>query len=141
MDTIKSNNLGKGYALCRWFSIFNSMKYKAEEDRLNRNIELYTRYIVVKEELSIVKNVQRCASNVHPGYSDTDDDRRAYKDKELIVEIVSEKVKQLSTLQTELFKLLTYEYLNNDLQFNTLDIGPRVRSGILGHLENSFRGF
>ena len=115
----------------RWFSLFNSMKYKAEEDRLNRKIELYTRYIVVKEELSIAKNVQRCALNVHPGYSD----------RQLIVEIASEKVKEISTLQTELFKQLTYEYLNDDLQFNTLDISPLVRSYILGHLENSFRGF
>ena len=134
MDTIKSNNLGKGYALCRWFSIFNSMKYKAEEDRLNRNIELYTRYIVVKEELSIAKQMENYFQCMHVQCNDSKDfarlKERVHKDKKLLIEIAREKVKEISTLQTELFKQLRYEYLNDDLQINTLDIDPLVRNSI-----------
>tara|TARA_B100000965_G_scaffold398455_1_gene416607 strand:- start:43 stop:459 length:417 start_codon:yes stop_codon:yes gene_type:complete len=137
MDTIKSNNLGKGYAQSRWFSFFNSTKYKDEEDRLNRKIELYTRYIVVKEELSIAKQMEGYFRCMYVECSDTEVSRREHKDKKLIIEIASEKVKELSTLETELSKQMIYEYLNGDLQFNTLDISPLVRNRILGQLRLS----
>ena len=137
MDTIKSNNLGKGYAQSRWFSFFNSTKYKDEEDRLNRKIELYTRYTTVKEELSIAKQMENYFRYMYVECSDTEVSRREHKDKKLIIEIASEKVKELSKLETELSKQMIYEYLNDDLQFNTLDISPLVRNRILGQLRLS----
>tara|TARA_B100000575_G_scaffold288831_1_gene289539 strand:+ start:68 stop:466 length:399 start_codon:yes stop_codon:yes gene_type:complete len=121
----------------RWLSLFNSMKYKAEEDRLNRKIELYTRYTTVKEELSIAKQMENYFRYMYVECSDTEVSRREHKDKKLIIEIASEKVKELSKLETELSKQMIYEYLNDDLQFNTLDISPLVRNRILGQLRLS----
>ena len=126
---IKLINLGKGYARFRWVSLFNSMKYKDEENTLNRKFDLYKRYIFLTSELSIAKHVVVVAGGVNFGYRNNDE-----LGKEQFFKNANEKFKEIRTLQKELFKQLTTEYLNDELQFNTLDISPQMMSGILERL-------
>lgn len=112
----------------RWLSIFNSLKHKDEEDKLNYRMELNMRYTLANTDLNIAKEVAYVARCGNCGTGPE------LKEDNLFAKIAEDKIPELKIAVRNLYRELRVAYLNDHIDWNNISIRPENRIRILKHM-------
>ena len=118
----------------RWLSVFNSVRYKDEEDKLNHKIDLNMRYMVANTDLNIAKEVANEAAgitvsrnNYYVAVPNKEQDR-------LFAKTAKDKIPELEIAVRNLYRELRVAYLNDNIDWNNISISLENRVRILNRL-------
>lgn len=109
----------------RWLSIFNSSRYKDEEDKLNYKMDLNMRYMVANTELNIAKELAFVARNDITSFG------LEQKEDHLFAKIAEDKVPELEIDVRNLYRELRVAYLSDHVDWNNVSIRPQNRVRII----------
>ena len=116
---------GLTIAKFRWLSIFNSSRYKDEEDKLNHKIDLNMRYMVANTELNIAKELAFVARNDITSFG------LEQKEDHLFAKIAEDKLPELEIDVRNLYRELRVAYLIDHIDWNNIIIRPQNRIRII----------
>lgn len=125
---------GLNIARYRWLSVFNSTRYKDEEDKLNHKIDLNMRYMVANTDLNIAKEV----ANVSAGITFSGNSVFVAGPNKppdcLFAKTAKDKIPELEIAARNLYRELRVAYLNDNIDWNNISITPENRLRILNRL-------
>tara|TARA_B100000787_G_scaffold164730_1_gene147765 strand:- start:10593 stop:11003 length:411 start_codon:yes stop_codon:yes gene_type:complete len=116
---------GLTIAKFRWLSIFNSSRYKDEEDKLNYKMDLNMRYTLANTQLNIAKEVAFVARSGNIGTGPE------LKEDNLFAKIAEDKIPELEIDVRNLYRELRVAYLIDHIDWNNIIIRPQNRISII----------